>query len=200
MDLLRARLGELKRQKNLNFDAIESIRPDFDHTIQLIRSWSMPGPTNFNCVMYALNMRDDQLLYELANSYDVYRATPSHQGETCILADTEFLEFCIAEGSMPPISDRECRPGDLLVYRNKGRCRHIGKVVKPGRVCSKWGPDDLLEHGPREVPDCYGDELWHAKSMTSAQSRDLFIKYARSVVKEDPCVKKHLEHEINTHL
>ncbi len=197
MDLLRARLGELKRQENLNFDAIESIRPDFDHTIQLIRSWSMPGPTNFNCVMYALNMRDDQLLYELANSYDVYRATPSHQGETCILADTEFLEFCIAEGSMPPISDRECRPGDLLIYRNEGKCRHIGKLVDHGRIRSKWGTKDLLEHDPLEVQDCYGDDLQYVESLSGKQSQDRFIKYARSVVDDDPQVRISLENAIN---
>ena len=147
--------------------------------------------------MYALDMRDDQLLIALANSWDIVRRTPGRKGQREILADTEFLEFCIDEGAIPSISDRDIRPGDLLIYRNEGTCRHIGKVVDHGRVCSKWGTTDVLEHDPLEVRDRYSDDLQYVESLSHKHSRDLFIKYAWSVVDDDPQAKMCLEHAIN---
>ena len=199
MDLLRARLGELERDKELHFGAIDSIRPKFGHTMELIDSYSVTDRPNFNCVIYALELRDWQLLDVLANTWDVERGTDSRRNDRCISADTEFLEFCIDEGPMPSISDREPRPGDLLVYSNERECCHIGKAATNGRISSKWGTNDLLNHKPLEVPDFFGDDLQYLESLTGEQSRELFIEYARSVVKDDPCVKKYLEHEINTH-
>ena len=201
MELLRARLGELTRKRSLNYDTIYCIRSEFDHSIELVERWSLPGPENFNCVMYALDLRDDQLLIALANSMDIIRETRGRDRVDggLILADTEFLEFCIAEGAMPPISDREICPGNLLVYRNDGKCRHIGKLVNHGRLRSKWGTDDLLEHDPLEVPDCYGDSLQYVEGLSRKQSRDLFINYARSVIADNPQVKMRLEDTIDNH-
>ena len=197
MELLRARLGELKRQGSLDYDTIDSIRTEFDHSIELVERWSVSGPENFNCVMYALDLKDDQLLIALANSWDIIRGTPGRDDDRLILADTEFLEFCIAEGAMPPISDRKIYPGNLLIYRNAGKCRHIGKLVDHGRIRSKWGTKDLLEHDPLDVPDCYGDDLQYVESLSRNQTRDLFIKYAWSVIDDDPRVKMHFEHAIS---
>ncbi len=198
MKLLRARLGELNRRCSLNYDTIDNMRTEFDHSIELVER-PVLGTENFNCVMYALDMRDDQLLIALANSWDIVRRTPGRKGQREILADTEFLEFCIDEGAIPSISDRDIRPGNLLIYRNEGKCRHIGKVVDHGRLRSKWSGNDLLEHDLLEVPDCYGDDLQHMKSSSCQQSRDLFIKYAWSVVDDDPQVKMCLEHAINNY-
>lgn len=186
------------RKRSLNYDTIDNIRTEFDHSIELVERL-VRGPENFNCVMYALDLRDDQLLIALANSWDIIRATPGRDDNRSILADTEFLEFCLAEGAMPRISDREICPGNLVVYRNDGKCRHIGKLVDHGRLRSKWGPDDLLEHDPLEAPDCYGDDLRYVEGLSRKQSRDLFIKYARSVIDDDPQVKMRLEDTINNH-
>jgi hypothetical protein len=196
---LREKLGELKRAHKLHFEAIENIRADFDHSIELVEPSSLPGPTNFNCVMYALNLKDDPLVIALALSDDIVRAVPSRRGERYILADTEFLDFCLANGSMPSISDRTTRPGDLLVYMNNGRCRHIGRVVERGRIQSKLGTFDLLEHHAHEMPDCYGDDLFYVESLTHEQSRDLFIEYAWSVVEDNPRTKLLLDSTINKH-
>ena len=199
MGLLRARLEELARQELLNYDTIESIRTECDHSIELVERWAMLDRDNFTCVAYALDLRNDQLVSALTRSWEIRRGTPSRDGDRLIRADTEFLEFCIDEGAMSPISDCEACPGNLLVYRNEDKCCHIGKVVKPGRVCSKWGPDDLLEHRPREVPDRYGDDLQYVESLSSKQSRNLFIQYALSVVNDDPQVKIRLEDTINNY-
>ena len=199
MELLRARLGELERHGNLNYDTIDSIRNEYDHSIELVERWSAPGPENFNCVMYALDLRNDQLLNTLANSWDIIRGTPGRDDDRLILADTEFLEFCIAKGAMPPIPDCEICPGNLLIYRNEGKCHHIGKLVDHGRIRSKWGTKDLLEHDPLEVQDRYGDDLQYVESLSRKQSRGLFIKYAWSVVDDDLQVKTRLEHTINNY-
>lgn len=202
MKLLRARLEELGREHSLHFDAIDGIRDEFDHSIELIERWpaDIPGKQNFNCVVFALELRDDQLHNSIAESWDIVRGTPSRGGDNSIHADTEFLEFCIAKGRMLPILDRERGPGDLLVYRNNGECGHIGKVVEGGRICSKWGTDDLLEHEPLEVRDRYGDDLQYVGSLTREQSRGLFIEYAWSVMHHDPLIKKHFEQKISEHL
>ena len=199
MEILRARLGELERQRSLNYDTIDSIRTEFDHSIELVEGWSDPGSVNFNCVMYALDLRNDQLLNALANSWDIIKGTPGRDDDRLILADTEFLEFCIAEGAMPPISDCQICAGNLLVYKNERKCRHIGKLVNHGRIHSKWGTKDLLEHDPLEVQDRYGDDLQYVESLSRKQSRDLFIKYAWSVVDDDPQVKIRLEHTIKNY-
>lgn len=194
---LREKLGELKRAHELHFDAIENIRAEFDHSIELVEPWSSPGPTNFNCVMYALNLRDNPLVIALALTYDIVRAAPSRKGERCILADTEFLDFCLANGSMPSISGRTICPGDLLVYMNNVRCRHIGRVVEHGRIQSKLGTFDLMEHQPREMPDCYGDDLFYVESLTQKQSQELFIAYAWSVIEDNPRTESLLESAVN---
>jgi len=194
---LREKLGELKRAHDLHFDAIENIRADFDHYIELVEPWSLPGPTNFNCVMYALNLRENPLVIALALSDDSDRSTPSRKVDSCILADTEFLDFCLTSDSMPSISDRTTYPGDLLVYMNNGRCRHIGRVVECGRIRSKLGTFDLLEHQPYEMPDCYGEELLYVESLTHEQSQDLFIAYAWSVVEDNTQTKSLLESAVN---
>ena len=199
MELLRARLGELRREGHLDYNSIESIRTEFGHSIELVERWSEPGQGDFNCVMYALGLRGDPLLEALAdvNDCDIYRATPGRNNNEEILADTEFLEFCIAEGAMPPISKSNICPGDLLLYVNEGKCEHIGKFIDYDRLRSKWGPNDLLEHGPREVPDCYGNNLRRAAGISHEQSWDLFVEYAWSVVDDDPRVKERLSHIVD---
>ena len=199
MKSLREKLGELKRANELRFDAIDRIRADFDHSIELVERWSLPGPDNFNCVMYALNLRDDPLVIALALSDDIVRTTPSRSGESCVLADTEFLDFCLTNGSIRSISDRTTNPGDLLIYMKEGKCRHIGKVVECGRIQSKLGTFDLLEHRPLEMPDCYGNDLLYVEGLSYEQAKDLFVDYSRSVVCDNPQIKMQLDSTICEH-
>ena len=83
MNSLRERLGELDRQDEFNFDSIEKIR---GHSIQLVERHSLPGPLNFNCVAYALNLRADEFHNAIAASDYIVRASPSRSDDLSIFA------------------------------------------------------------------------------------------------------------------
>ena len=112
-----------------------------NHTIRILSS--IREDNSYNCVMYALDLQNDQRYLELRKIID-----PN------IHADTSFLNYLIDEGALLLDSS-----GNLLTYSNELKITHIGKIDIQGRVISKWGIGHLYEHAIYEVPISYGDQV-----------------------------------------
>ena len=201
MESLRKKLGELNRQKKLSFDEIQKLRAEFPHSIHLAEQSpaELIARLYFNCAMYAFNLRCDDLYRAIATGESIRRRNLSRDGDKIISADTEFVEYCIKQGLVSSISNREPESGDLVVYSDSDRCRHVGKLLDQSRVRSKWGMVDLFEHELLEVPDFYGDNVEYFESLRFEQSQDGFIAYAKSVVEDNPQAKLLLDNTINSY-
>lgn len=206
MKSLRKKLGELEQQEKLTFGEIEKLRPEFPHSIYLAEQSpaELIAHTYFNCVMYAFNLKCDALYRAIAGSEIIRRRNPSRSAEPepdyTISADTEFVDFCIDEGLISSISDRNAESGDLVVYSDNDRCRHVGKLLEQSRIRSKWGMAELLEHELLEVPDFFGDDVQYFESSGFEQSQDRFTAYARSVVEDNPQTKLLLDSTIKRYM
>ena len=199
VDLLRKKLGELLEQENLSIDEtideIEKIRVEFPHSIQVAEQshQEMVDLPFVNCVMYAFNLRCDDLYRAIFKCHRMRRSSSSRDDNKIISADTEFVEFCIDQGLLSSIAGRERESGDLAVYFKSETCCHVGKLLDTGRIRSKWGMIELFEHDLGEVPDTYGDKVEYFESLKFEQSQDGFIAYAKSVIEDNPQIKLLLD-------
>ena len=202
MNELRKKLGELDRHEKLRFDEIEKLRPKFGHSIYLANQSPVEEIANsyLNCVMYAFDLKFDDWYRAIAADPKIIRKTKSRskQPDYSIFADTEFVDYCIDKRLISEISGREPESDDLVVYSDSERCRHVGKKISHGRIRSKWGLMDLLEHGLFEVQDTFGNTDRYFEALDYEQSRCLFTKYAWSVVEDDPQTKIHLRTAIES--
>lgn len=203
VDLLRKKLGELEQQKKLSFDEIKKLRAEFPHSIQLPEQspQEMVDLPFINCAMYAFNLKSDDWYRAIADGPGIIRKNPSRATEPdySISADTEFVDYCINKRLVSAISGRELESGDLVVYSDIDWCRHVGKLVRHGRIRSKWGTIDLFEHELFEVPDIYGHKHQYFEGLGSERAQQLFIRYAWSVVDDDPQIRILLKSAINTY-
>ena len=201
VESLRKRLGELERQEALCYRAIQEMRPEFCHSIELadLSAVELGAHLQSNCVMYAFDLRRSALFSAISDGEKIRRQYPSRSKvpDYCIFADTEFLDYCIDNRLISAISGREPESGDLVVYSDTERCHHIGKKILHGRIRSKWGPLEVLEHKLSEVPDFFGNDVQYFESVRHEQSRDFFVAYARSVIENNPETKSILDNIIN---
>ena len=190
MNELRKKLGELDRDNKLRFDEIEKLRPEFTHSIYLANQSPVEEIANsyLNCVMYAFDLKCDDWYRAIAGNPKVIRKTKSRSKRRnySIFADTEFVDYCIDKRLISAISGREPESGDIVVYSDSERCHHVGKNIPHGRIRSKWGLTDLLEHKLFEVQDSFGNNVRYFEALGYEQSRCLFTRYAWSVVADDP--------------
>ena len=202
MNELRKKLRELDTDEKLRFDEIEKLRPEFTHSIYLAKQSPVEEIANYylNCVMYAFDLRCDDWYRAIAGNPNIIRKTRSRSKvrDYTIYADTEFVDYCIDNRLISAISGREPESGDLVVYSDTERCHHIGKKILHGRIRSKWGLTDLLEHELFEVQDSFGNNVRHFEALDYETSRRLFTRYAWSVVADDPQTKLLLKTAIET--
>ena len=143
VESLRKRLGELERQEALCYREIQELPPEFSHSIELadLSAVELGAHLQSNCVMYAFDLRRSALFSAISDGEKIRRQFPSRSKVTdyCIFADTEFVEYCICEGLISQISDRNAECGNLVVYNDITRVQHVGKLAEHGRIRSKWG-------------------------------------------------------------
>lgn len=141
---LRDLLEEMTETLDTDRHAIRlgEIATEAPHSVSILPSPCSPLD-DCNCVMYALGlvgMIDD----------------PSGRPFGKFFADTVFLSSLIESGALTPTEEVE---GALAVWYTGGTVKHVGIVLKPGRVASKWGIGHLYAHGLSEIPKSYGNEV-----------------------------------------
>jgi len=57
------------------------------------------------------------------------------------------------------IDPAEAAPGDVVVYFHKEAVTHAAVVVEEQTYRSKWGGNEVHQHGLWEVPAQYGDRV-----------------------------------------
>lgn len=201
VELLRQRLGDLEQQEILCFREIQKLHRQFRHSIELadISDVELGAHLLSNCVMYAFDLRRSGLFSAISDSQEIRRRYPSRSKVPSydIFADTEFVEYCIGEGLISQISDKNGESGTLVVYSDMTECRHVGKLARHGRIHSKWGTLEVFEHDLLEVPDFFGNDIRYFESVRHEQSLEFFVAYARSVIEDNPESESILHSIIN---
>ena len=147
--------------------AIEELKKRFPHTIELQPPFiSGLFKEEYTCYMYALNMLENQELY------DYYfqrrrKATRSRRGDYFLV---EFIQYLVDDARLLPAED------GIILYFDAGRPVHAGK--KSGEyVVSKWGNGNLWKHGIFEVPAVYGTTFKAYQEFSPEEVKKVFIEY-----------------------
>jgi hypothetical protein len=181
----RIPINKLRRQlqamtessRDTHVSQIDALRQRFSHSIEVETDES--SSLAFNCVMYALGFESDARYIRLARKcirLDPNDDTgPNYQG---VHADTGFVEFLIGRKSIVEVSST--RKADVAVYFSGNRAKHIGRLVAPSRIASKWGMGHLYTHALAEVPSNYGSTLRYFTALSANETLSAFVAYAIS--------------------
>lgn len=102
----------------------------------------------FNCHAHALGICE---MPEFRQRY--------YDGGCKVLAKSDFVANLIERGEIQSVEGQSYRPDNIVIYFKDGRPTHSSRVVETdGLLLSKWGGNELLEHGLWEVPTYYGDQ------------------------------------------
>jgi len=127
---------------------LEEITNRFSVPIKVVKTG---GINRFNCYAYALGAWDDPRYMRLVD-------------EKCssVLIDSGFVIWLLQKGELVGISEHSVQLNDVALYFKGGRPKHAGRVqgLTSGlMIISKWGPHEVHEHRPWDVPAEYGDQL-----------------------------------------
>lgn len=151
LDLDGAAIGE-------HAELVAAVNKAHPHSIRFVASFEG------TCATYALDLGDDP----------IYRAIAS-AGDGSVFAGRRLMEWLLdgrlVETGIPEI-------GALVVYFSGDRWTHVGRLVGPTRVRSKWGVFPVYEHGTFEVPSAYGETVRFFHSLEPSAALNLFIKFA----------------------
>ena len=121
--------------------------------------------------MYALGLHEHEELHQL-----LVQLTYVSDKDLDISMDTGFLQMLIDSGRLQEITESaNC----LVIYYTPKKITHIGSLVSPGRVVSKWGTAHLYDHTFYECPLEYGDQIKFYAPIEREFTVDQFFDYAR---------------------
>lgn len=140
--------------------AVERIRAMHAHTIRFVTERA-----DQTCATYALSLTDDPTYRAVAGRCDVY-------------AGKAFMNWALGNAALREV-EAGCS-GDLVCYFSDSNWQHIGVLVGPDRVVSKWGTFPHYEHGLAEVTEDYGDRVRFYTRPPPAEALACFIGFAHS--------------------
>jgi len=144
---------------------LKNLRAEFEHSIEIVAS---EHPIElYTCGVHAFFLVDDPTYVEVA-TFGLGRT----------FAGPDFIRFVLERGFLEPLDSTHDVHGDLIMYFQEGEFRHVGRLMTPDCVLSKWGTGHLYKHGIWEVPSMYGEEVCLFKGPNKEQSLELFITYA----------------------
>jgi hypothetical protein len=126
---------------------------------------AVPEPAVLTCVPYALGFGENRLYQAIAMEFD-----PD------IFAGRDFVEWLL-DGRLHEVNAP--KPDLLTLYFSGSVWQHIGLMISPTRVRSKWGTFPVYDHELWQVPASYGDELRFYELKDDSLS--LFVEYARAL-------------------
>ena len=131
-------------------ETLQRLRHEFGHSISMLAEGS-ERIARFNCFAYGLG------LWELA---DYIRRVDA--AENSAIVDSQLVRATLNDGALEEISAAEAAPGDVLLYFHKEAVTHAA-VVGENQTCrSKWGGNEVHQHGLWEVPAQYTHTIGHA--------------------------------------
>jgi hypothetical protein len=167
MDLsdLRARLQDITWSDDIDGhpSAIEALKSEFPHTIQLVELTNQEFPSN--CYECALGLIPE--LTHWASGFDLPE----------LYAGPKFISWLVHYLTEIPIAD--AANGDLILYFEGQLPTHAGLIKEP-RVISKWGRGHIYQHSLLEIPSSYGNEIRFYRKLPASVATMRFVEYARS--------------------
>lgn len=140
---LRSELKVITDDSTLDHSSlISALKTTHPHSISPLPSFLEEPLGEYNCVMYALDL--------------AARITEPCRPFGRFYADTEFLTELVQKGLLTPSTASQ---GNIIVWSDDERIKHVGIVSGQGMAISKWGIGNLYEHGFHEVPESYGCNL-----------------------------------------
>ena len=163
--------------RDTHLTQVEALRGSSSHSIKVLtRDGSYLAS---NCVMYAFGLEQDARYMRLARQ--CLELDPNdnpdlkYQG---VHPDTRFVEFLIAGRVIVEVDSG--KNGDIAIYYSGDRVKHIGRIIAPSRVLSKWGTGHLFAHAINEAPSNYGCTMRFFTSLSPEQTLCAFTAYAVS--------------------
>ncbi len=166
-ELLRTRLNEItgNGKPETHPYLINTLSSEIPHSIKVLTK--PESYLNFNCVMYALGIKDIPQYIEFPKKDNDY-----------FYAETDFVQLLINQGYM--INEQQADNSCVIVYSNEcNKIKHIGRLISESRVISKWGFGHLYEHDFLETPSDYGDTVRFFKPPLRGMIIKLFRSHAR---------------------
>ena len=152
-----------------HIELVEALRPEHRHSIHAVKPQGQGQVHRYKCAVYAFDLVQDPTYIKIA-TYDSSEA----------YAGTEFVEYVLNNGLLTKLAESSQEPGDLAIYFENKKVKHIGKVKSDNRIISKWGRGLLWEHDIFEVPADYGNEKRFYAQPSTCTGLDLFCEYART--------------------
>jgi hypothetical protein len=165
--MLRQRLLEIVNTLPLLEHAaqIENLRCATRHNIVVKDS---PHPIErYTCAVHAFSLVENPTYVEIASF-----------GLGSTYAGPEFIAYLLEQELLSHRAEGEVTEHDLIFYFERGVFRHVGRLVAPTRVLSKWGKGLLYEHDTWEVPENYGNEVRYFVGPDGSEAFALFKQYA----------------------
>jgi hypothetical protein len=162
---LRARLQDIVCTEDIDEhpSAIENLKSEFPHTIQLVEQTNPTLPRT--CYDWALDLNPEL----------------THWIGLCELPELfpglQFVSTLIPH--LNTISESDVRNDDLILYFDEQIPTHAGLATK-SRVISKWGEGHIYQHGLLEVPSSYGNRIRFFRKIPSSVATMRFVKYVRA--------------------
>jgi hypothetical protein len=127
--------------------AFEEVRRQHDHTIRLLKGDRVWLGT-FNCYADAFDIVDHSKYRSLVDQ---------HHG--AFLPTTDFVSNLLDKEELQELDSSAAEMGDIVLYFDENKVRHGASIVSPGRLRSKWRPQELYDHALWEVPGTFGDQV-----------------------------------------
>jgi hypothetical protein len=162
---LRNRLNEITNNGKPEDHSclIDKLSSEIAHSIKVLTK--PESNLNFNCVMYALSIKDIPQRIQLPKDDSDY-----------FYADTYFVQLLINHKYMA--EEQQLVNDCVIVYYDKYKIKHIGRLISESRVISKWGLGHLYEHDFFETPSDYGDTVRFFEPPSYKMVIQLFRKYS----------------------
>jgi hypothetical protein len=129
-------------------ERLHTLQSKFGHVISILPDGS-ERICRFNCFAYALGLWD----------HDNYIMHVDREGNSAIVS-SDFMHRMMKDGALVEIEASMAQAGDVIVYFHKDQATHAGVVAGTGDAMSlhsKWGGNEVHQHGVWEVPAAYGD-------------------------------------------
>lgn len=118
---------------------------------------------SFNCHAYTTGI----------SSMPAFRDLVRDRANTAI-ANGSFVSYLIERGEIRIVGGQSYTPENIVIYFKNARPTHSARVLaKDGLLISKWGGDEIIEHGLWEVPTIFGDEYKVAIAAAPARTLEL---------------------------
>jgi hypothetical protein len=131
-------------------ERLQALQSEFGHSISILAD-GHGRIGRFNCFAYALGLWN----------HDTYTMHVDRDGSSAIV-NSEFVQRMMKDSELGEIEASKAQAGDMIVYFHKDRATHAGVVASAGDAMSlhsKWGGNEVHQHGIWEVPAAYGDRV-----------------------------------------